>query len=261
MIVAMADYQAKRRCIVEGCERQHYGHGLCGMHYQRLERHGDVNHLRPQWHGGRRKAHPLYRKWSALKGRASGIDPVWGDFDRFLMDVGDHPQGHALVALTALRPIGPGNFEWRLIGKGLPKPNYKSAKCSCDDCERPVRSIGLCALHYDRWVKRGTLEARTPTGSDPAKFRLKEKRRKLRQYGLTISQYDEMLAGQRARCAMCGGVNANGKPLSVDHDHGTGAVRELLCAPCNTGIGMFNEDEGRLFLAIEYLRRHKRGAA
>lgn len=32
-----------RACAVEGCERKHNAHGLCGMHGWRLARHGDVH--------------------------------------------------------------------------------------------------------------------------------------------------------------------------------------------------------------------------
>jgi len=31
-----------RTCSVEGCERKHYGRGLCGMHHQRFAKHGHV---------------------------------------------------------------------------------------------------------------------------------------------------------------------------------------------------------------------------
>lgn len=37
---------ARGSCTVEGCDRDEYGKGLCSMHWQRMRKHGDVNHTR-----------------------------------------------------------------------------------------------------------------------------------------------------------------------------------------------------------------------
>lgn len=78
-----------------------------------------------------------------------------------------------------------------------------------------------------------------------------------RNYGMTVEQYDSMLKAQNGVCAICFGVNKNGKRLAVDHDHNTGKVRELLCASCNLVIGHCRESAENLERAISYLRRHK----
>lgn len=46
------------------------------------------------------------------------------------------------------------------------------------------------------------------------------------------------------------------KQLSVDHNHKTKAVRGLLCADCNHGIGKLKSDEGIEILqrAINYIK-------
>lgn len=73
-----------------------------------------------------------------------------------------------------------------------------------------------------------------------------------RTYGMTMDEYDEMLAAQGGGCAICGGQCPTGRRLAVDHDHETGENRGLLCSKCNGGFGYFSEDPGRLMAAIEY---------
>lgn len=48
-----------------------------------------------------------------------------------------------------------------------------------------------------------------------------------------------MWEGQGGVCAICKGTNKSGIALSVDHDHKTGEVRELLCGNCNGKLGWF----------------------
>ncbi len=51
-------------------------------------------------------------------------------------------------------------------------------------------------------------------------------------YGLSPAEYDALLARQGGRCAICR-ARPKSKRLAVDHDHGSGAVRGLLCSRCN----------------------------
>jgi len=81
-----------------------------------------------------------------------------------------------------------------------------------------------------------------------------------RAYGVTIEQYNEMLAAQNGCCAICDKPESNeirGKvvSLAVDHCHKTGAVRALLCSACNTALGLFNDDPELLAKAQQYVLR------
>lgn len=85
--------------------------------------------------------------------------------------------------------------------------------------------------------------------------------RALRQkYGMTLDDYDGMLAEQGGCCAICGADNSrtkNSEYFAVDHCHKTGKVRALLCHPCNGGIGLLQDDPAVLEAAIAYLRSHE----
>ena len=83
-------------------------------------------------------------------------------------------------------------------------------------------------------------------------------------YGITVVEYEKMLADQGGVCAVCGREetqrhNRTGRPrrLAVDHDHETGEVRGLLCAPCNQTIGLMDESPERLKAVIQYLQRNQ----
>lgn len=77
-----------------------------------------------------------------------------------------------------------------------------------------------------------------------------------RNYDLTPAQYDELLAAQKGRCAICGALEARGRNnvMQVDHRPGTKSVRGLLCNHCNAGLPRFKDDPQRLRAAARYLR-------
>lgn len=85
----------------------------------------------------------------------------------------------------------------------------------------------------------------------------RRQRNLIQNYGITIQDYDDMVAAQRGGCAICGGpAGGSCGRFHVDHDHVTGVIRSLLCHKCNVGLGSFNDDPLRLELAAVYLREH-----
>lgn len=77
-----------------------------------------------------------------------------------------------------------------------------------------------------------------------------------KKYGLTPEEYERLLAAQGGGCACCGAKsNRSGRRLFVDHDHATGAVRGLLCNPCNAGIGHLGDGILGVRRALDYLER------
>jgi len=83
-------------------------------------------------------------------------------------------------------------------------------------------------------------------------------RHKLKTYGLTIQDYEDLLGKQNYQCAICrrpetAQLNNKTKRLSVDHCHETNQVRGLLCSRCNLLLGQVDDDWLRLDNAMEYL--------
>ena len=95
----------------------------------------------------------------------------------------------------------------------------------------------------------------------------KEKQKKrsfknnLKKYGITPEIYQQLFKQQEGKCAICSSsevsVARRSYNLFVDHDHGTGKVRGLLCHHCNTGLGHYRDNTETLQKAIEYLNAHR----
>lgn len=87
---------------------------------------------------------------------------------------------------------------------------------------------------------------------------------RLKLFGLTNDQYEEMYQAQNGVCAICSsqewqihGKSKQIQRLSVDHCHKTSQVRGLLCHRCNRLLGMLQEDLCLLKSIEAYLRFHK----
>jgi hypothetical protein len=78
-----------------------------------------------------------------------------------------------------------------------------------------------------------------------------------KMYGLSLEDYDRLLAEQDGGCAVCGATESGtyrGNPfLHVDHDHATGEIRGLLCGKCNRMLGQAEDSVDRLMAAAAYL--------
>jgi hypothetical protein len=72
------------------------------------------------------------------------------------------------------------------------------------------------------------------------------------RYGITPEQYAALLEAQGGVCAGCDQPPGD-KPLFVDHNHTTGAVRGLLCHGCNASLGLLGEDVERIASLLRYI--------
>lgn len=99
-----------------------------------------------------------------------------------------------------------------------------SNRCVIGTCKKPAVSARLCNSHLTAKKK----------------------------YALTVAELEAVLAPGVCQNPGCN----NTKRLHIDHDHGTGKVRGLLCSGCNTALGHLGEDIERMLGLAEYKRLH-----
>lgn len=115
----------------------------------------------------------------------------------------------------------------RLLADGDGKP------CSVDGCDKPRYRI---PSQWSSYCYEHHLASRR-------KARLKY------AYGLSLEQYEELLARASHSCEICSGTHR----LVVDHCHKTGAVRGILCDPHNKMLGNADDDPRALVAGAFYL--------
>lgn len=232
-------------CTGCGAEKV-FARGYCQGCYNRLRRRGTlerknvVNSGRCHFAGCEREAfaknlcglhyskarHPLWNVWKLLGSRHRGQLPEdWCRFDNFLRDVGERPSDlHRLMRKDASRPFSAGNVEWHA-------PVIKDAKRG-----------GAVAADRPKYFREWHLSKR---------------------FGMSLADYMAMHTAQDGKCAICTGVETvtdrmgRIKPLAVDHDHRTGAVRGLACNRCNHILGLAADSIPILQAAIAYLQSHE----
>ena len=141
------------------------------------------------------------------------------------------------------------------------------ARATCSKCgaERDGSHKSYCRACYrayeNIWNRR-----------NPDKVALKDRRRALKmRYGMTLDDYNRLLASQGGGCAVCGTVESilNAGPrgpklgLHVDHDHRCcpgevtcgNCIRGILCASCNNAAGRLKDVPALARRLAEYLTR------
>jgi hypothetical protein len=81
-------------------------------------------------------------------------------------------------------------------------------------------------------------------------------KRLMKNFGISIDEYDKLFELQRGCCAICGRHQSKLKrTLALDHNHANGNNRGLLCYRCNTFLGYCNDNIACFENAINYLKR------
>ena len=71
------------------------------------------------------------------------------------------------------------------------------------------------------------------------------------KYGISIEEYDTLLASHGGKCWICGGGST--RAMGVDHNHKNDNVRGLLCARCNGILGRWKDNPRIAQRAVNYL--------
>lgn len=144
-------------------------------------------------------------------------------------------------------------------------------------CDRRAKARDLCAKHWQQSDRDGALPPKFNrhrrgnhtiaadgfclTCNAPARVSIQLRgdrtclaARREESTGWTQEAFDLALIAQGNRCSICS-QPPNSRGLVGDHNHRTDSTRELLCATCNTGLGMFKDDSAVLRRAAEYLDR------
>lgn len=125
------------------------------------------------------------------------------------------------------------------------KEKHRKIRSQCKDCINIKRKK---QARYGMWHRENAEYVKAAN----RKFGLK------RHHGISVEQYDNMLAVQGGVCLICGTHEPAGKGgFKVDHCHSTGAIRGLLCNYCNVGLGQFRDNINILENAILYLKQSK----
>ena len=171
-------------------------------------------------------------------------------------------------------------------GCGLKKPQSEFGKHSLKTCGLQAHCKKCCSAQHKKWRAANTAKVvgyakihrpreTQRIRSEPAykakvmaakrkyleslppekKKEMTRKHRLCRKYGITLGDFDSMLATQGGRCAICRKLpeETRRKQLCVDHCHVTGKVRGLLCVACNLAIGRLGDNVEGLRVALLYL--------
>lgn len=119
-----------------------------------------------------------------------------------------------------------GNFPWNK-GKGMSSEKWK------------LRRKEISKKYY--YSEKGQVDYKS---------------KRLKKFGLSLNNYNQMYVNQNGLCAICKGNPKGYATLSIDHNHLTGKVRGLLCITCNSGIGFFKDNIDFLKKALDYLTKY-----
>ena len=86
--------------------------------------------------------------------------------------------------------------------------------------------------------------------------RAKRKSHRKTKYGISPEMFADMLLKSGSACTICRRSFLTTSDAHIDHDHRTGKIRNLLCAPCNMALGLLKDDPLMLIRAAQYLISH-----
>lgn len=248
-------------CIIDDCENVNLvARGMCSKHYQRAKYHGQLDTVaptppRPCEHCG--GAIPNGRRWGAIYCSTACKQAAADSADKTARLTARADQLRHCVECKAEMAVtmrSDARFcspkcgdTWNNRIKAVTRPRaVRAARVdrACRECGTTIPAERHGSVIYCVDCKRARALRRATNDALRA------------AYGITLDDYEDMLAGQGGGCAICKAVESGGKGrFHVDHCHEGGQIRGLLCTRCNTGLGQFLDDPDRLRAAIAYLER------
>lgn len=218
-------------CAVDGCHRAYWGRvdgagpGYCSSHYQRVKKYGavEIPVCAVEWCDERIVGHASYCRRHRHELRSGGIVP--SGYKRCSNPDCESP----------IQPTSAFSADKRRRS-GL---RSKCKTCSAADWSR----------HAEGYVERYASDPAIAKSRNATRYTDSPKS----HHGLTGEQYRELLVRQSGKCAICHRAFdlTSGKSLTphVDHDHACcngptscgRCVRALLCARCNTFLGVVQD--------------------
>lgn len=117
----------------------------------------------------------------------------------------------------------------------------------------------------DEWRRanrvRVNASQRAAYAADPERYRGYNRKYRYVELGMTPEQFEQMVVDQKGLCVLCGrrpNGRRNAGSLHLDHDHETNLPRAALCSPCNTAIGLLQDDPELMVKAADYIARYRR---
>jgi hypothetical protein len=121
------------QCAVERCERTVYGNGWCGLHYQRVRKHGEPGEA------------------AARRGSYGGAPCQAADCDEPI-----YAKGWCSTHYDRVRRTGD-------VKEHVPI-THKRRICSVEGCDRKHYGRGLCDRHWGVWKRSGEVRDPRPKG-------------------------------------------------------------------------------------------------
>jgi hypothetical protein len=129
---------------------------------------------------------------------------------------------------------------------------------------RSAEELRAYRKEYYRKNRERLLEQQRARGkrnysAKPESYRRRGRKARLKVYGLSPDEFQDMLDAQGGGCAICT-ASPRVRRIVVDHDHRTGQIRGILCLQCNTALGLLGDFPERIMKAADYLTRSSSGA-
>lgn len=140
--------------------------------------------------------------------------------------------------------------KWR--EKNPERQSQNSARYYTENSEK-IRQRS--AKWYAENIERARQTQTKWSSKNAGKRKISARKRYLRRtYNLTPEEYNVMLTEQKGLCRICEDRPAT----AIDHCHTSGQIRGILCSPCNTALGGFQDSVSILRQAANYLVQSRR---